>query len=104
MAWPPIASEANATCRCASPEKPAMSTNLSEEMPVWVPSAHAIERARIGEFMRWLERERGVVLPGYEQLWAWSVEQVDAFWSALWDWAEIRSDVPRGVALADARM
>src|SRR5829696_319572 len=48
---------------------------------LWTPSdPDATEMAR---FMR----ARG--FSNYEQLWRWSVDDLDGFWGALWDWFEI---------------
>src|SRR5690349_12299967 len=75
-----------------------------KQQPAWVPTPHAIETARVTDFMTWLERELGLHLADYDALWRWSVDNVDAFWCALWDWAEIASPTSRGSALVNARM
>jgi acetoacetyl-CoA synthetase len=46
---------------------------------LWTPPASLLERAEMGRFMR----ERG--FETYEELWRWSVEDLDGFWGALWD-------------------
>lgn len=70
----------------------------------WAPSPETVANARITEFMHWLARERGLCFDDYDALWRWSVDDIDAFWSAIWDWAGIASDTPRGQALTDAAM
>jgi len=82
---------------------PASALRVPEvETPAWAPSPDAMSRSRITAFMRWLEQERGLVFADYDALWQWSVEQIDAFWLALWQWADIPTpQVPR-VALANA--
>ncbi|MGH2931096.1 MAG: AMP-binding protein [Solirubrobacteraceae bacterium] len=50
---------------------------------LWEPSAERVERATLTRFAAWLEAERGVRADGYEQLWRWSVDDLDGFWSAL---------------------
>lgn len=74
------------------------------EGPAWRPSPEAIDAARVTEFARWLARERSLTFGDYDALWQWSVGELDAFWSAIWDWAEIRAAAPRGRALTDAGM
>lgn len=71
---------------------------------LWEPSAELIERARMTEYMRWLEAERGLRFEGYEKLWRWSVEDVGAFWDSIWDFFEVRADGERGPALASRAM
>src|SRR4051812_48882221 len=44
------------------------------------------------EFMRWLERERDLSFAGYGELWQWSVDDLDGFWSAIWDFFEVQAD------------
>src|SRR5215213_6242628 len=42
--------------------------------------------------MRWLERERGLSFAGYPELWQWSVDDLDEFWSAIWEFFEVQAD------------
>jgi acetoacetyl-CoA synthetase len=51
-----------------------------------------VERARLTEFMRWLEAERGLGFGAYEELWRWSVEDLEGFWSSIWDFFGVRAD------------
>jgi acetoacetyl-CoA synthetase len=60
--------------------------------PLWKPSSQMVERARLTEFMRWLEEERSLKLDGYEELWQWSVSDLDGFWRAIWDYFGVRAD------------
>jgi acetoacetyl-CoA synthetase len=41
--------------------------------------------------MEWLVRERGLKFATYQDLWRWSVTDLDAFWSSIWDFFKIRS-------------
>lgn len=72
--------------------------------PAWTPSPETVARARVTDFMDWLARERGLAFDRYDALWRWSVDDLDAFWSAFWDWADIASGTPRGPALPEAVM
>jgi acetoacetyl-CoA synthetase len=72
--------------------------------PLWEPSAELVERARLTEFKRWLQAERGLDFDGYEALWQWSVDDLDAFWAAIWDFFEVRADGDRGTVLASREM
>jgi acetoacetyl-CoA synthetase len=53
--------------------------------PLWEPSPAHRERAILTRYLGWLERERGLRFDGYDELWAWSVRDIDAFWASLWD-------------------
>src|SRR5688572_3643895 len=41
--------------------------------------------------MEWLARERGLSFGSYQDLWRWSVTDLDAFWSSIWDFFKVRS-------------
>jgi acetoacetyl-CoA synthetase len=71
---------------------------------LWEPSADVAERSRIGRYLRWLRDERGLSFDGYDELWRWSVSDLDAFWRSIWDHFDLRSATPVGEALADDRM
>ncbi|HEX6229778.1 MAG TPA: acetoacetate--CoA ligase [Solirubrobacterales bacterium] len=59
---------------------------------LWEPSAELLERARMTEYMSWLEAERDLSFDGYHELWRWSVEDLEGFWSSIWDFFEVRAD------------
>jgi acetoacetyl-CoA synthetase len=59
---------------------------------LWEPSAELVERSRLREYMGWLESERGLTLDTYEELWRWSVSDLEAFWSSIWDFFGIQAD------------
>ena len=71
---------------------------------LWTPPPDARDRTRIGEYLRWLERTRGLRFDSYETLWTWSVGDLEAFWGSIWDFFEIRSNVPHERVLASADM
>jgi len=59
---------------------------------LWEPSAELVDRSRLTEFMRWLERERGLSFAGYAELWQWSVDDLEGFWSAIWEFFDVQAD------------
>ena len=61
---------------------------------VWTPSDERVARATITRYREWLERTRGLDLPGYDALWRWSVEDVEGFWASLWEFFEVEASVP----------
>ena len=50
--------------------------------------------AGITRYRRWLERERGLRFDGYDALWRWSVEELEAFWASIWDFCQVRAHRP----------
>ena len=71
---------------------------------LWEPSAELVERSRLTEFGRWLERERGLSFAGYEELWQWSVDDLEGFWSAIWEFFGVQADGDPSPALASRQM
>ncbi|MFC7531388.1 acetoacetate--CoA ligase [Actinoplanes sp. GCM10030250] len=52
---------------------------------LWEPAADARANTRIGHYLAWLERERGLSFPDYAALWEWSVTDLTGFWQSIWD-------------------
>ena len=65
-----------------------------EHEVLWTPSRERIERAAVTRFQRWLETERGVATGSYEELWRWSVDDVEGFWRSIVEFFELRFEVP----------
>jgi acetoacetyl-CoA synthetase len=61
---------------------------------LWRPPVDVRETSRIGDFLRYLERERGLVFPDYQSLWQWSVDDIPVFWRAVWDYFEVIGYTP----------
>ncbi len=77
---------------------------ISEGELLWTPDPDFIESANATRFLRWLKTERGRSIEGYEALWRWSVEDLEGFWAAIWDFFEIASDRPYERVLSTRRM
>src|SRR2546421_3852422 len=59
--------------------------------PLWQPSAEHVERTEMRRFQRWAAERSGRELDSYEQLWRWSVEELEDFWAAIWDFCGVRA-------------
>jgi hypothetical protein len=46
-------------------------------------------RRRLTAFTDWLARERGLRFADYDALWRWSVDDLEGFWGAIWDYFAI---------------
>jgi len=74
--------------------------NTSPEL-VLAPDPDWVASTRIGRFASAASELTGTDLRDYERLWRWSVEDLDGFWSLVWDQHGVVSSAPRGPALAD---
>jgi acetoacetyl-CoA synthetase len=66
---------------------------------LWTPSPERIADANITRFMKWLEREKGLRFDSYAALWQWSVDELEDFWQAIWEYFEIKSSAPHECVL-----
>jgi acetoacetyl-CoA synthetase len=74
---------------------------------LWQPAPGAPSRMR--DFQAWVAAHGGPQTEAYADLWRWSVDDLDAFWRAVWDFFAIPGDTGSSeagptVALADASM
>jgi acetoacetyl-CoA synthetase len=59
---------------------------------LWDPPAELVERSRLREYMGWLSVERGLDFGTYDELWRWSVSDLEGFWSSIWEFFDVRAD------------
>jgi acetoacetyl-CoA synthetase len=76
----------------------------AEPEKLWEAPAALVERARMTEYMRWLAAERGREFGSYEQLWQWSVDDLDGFWASIWDYFDVQADGDPSPVLAERSM
>ncbi len=55
------------------------------ERPLWIPTAEQIAVAAVTDFMAIASRRSGRKLDDHDALWQWSIDDIDAFWSLVWD-------------------
>ena len=56
---------------------------------LWAPPPDVREHSRLGHYLRWLEEHRGLTFDGYPDLWEWSVTDLEAFWTSIWEYFEV---------------
>ena len=71
---------------------------------VWQPPADVLETSRVGDFIGWVRERRGLDLPSHDALWRWSVEDLEGFWSAVWDFFEVTDHGRRTTVIAGRTM
>jgi acetoacetyl-CoA synthetase len=70
---------------------------------VWEPGADAVATSNLARYMRWLADDAGRAFAGYEELWAWSVDDLEGFWASIWRYFDIQA-TPYDAVLADRAM
>jgi len=71
---------------------------------LWEPPADVLDTTHVGAYLRWLADTRGRRFEGYDDLWRWSVDDLDGFWSSLAEWLDIRWGARPVRALGSAAM
>ena len=64
---------------------------MTEPQVLWTPRAGAVGSSQVGRFIGWVGENRGVQLSGYNELWQWSVSDLESFWGAAWEFFGIRA-------------
>jgi acetoacetyl-CoA synthetase len=77
---------------------------LNEGDLLWTPSPERVNKANLTAFTRWLATERGKSFGSYAELWRWSVDDLEGFWQAIWDYFKVESSAPCSRVLADRHM
>ena len=76
----------------------------SEAKLLWQPTGERIEQATITRLQQWLERERGLTFDDYQDLWRWSVDDLEAFWTAIVEFFQIRFETESDTVLDSIEM
>jgi acetoacetyl-CoA synthetase len=71
---------------------------------LWTPPADVRETTELGRFLDFVRDERGHDFGGYDDLWRWSVDDLEGFWGAVWDFFDIRPHTPYERVLAKRDM
>ena len=71
---------------------------------LWTPPPDVRETTEIGRYLTWLERERGLAFPSYDELWRWSIDDLAGFWSSIWEFFEVKAHAPYSTVLASDAM
>lgn len=79
---------------------------MSSDQPtaLWTPDATRIAEARITDYQRWLQAEKGLVFDSYPALWEWSVEHIEDFYQTMWEYFDVQHSTPYKQVLDSHRM
>jgi acetoacetyl-CoA synthetase len=66
--------------------------------PIWKPSAERIERATLTRY------QRSLGFDSYDELWRWSIDDLEAFWQSIVDYFGVRFAEQPSAVLGDRQM
>ena len=70
---------------------------------LWTPGPERVKQAKITKYSEWLSA-RGRKFESYDELWRWSVSDLEGFWTSIWDYFDVESPNPHGKALGKKTM
>lgn len=71
---------------------------------LWVPPEDLLEGSALTRYQRWLGETRGLTFEDYSALWNWSTEQLEDFWTSIWDFFGIHASTPYRQVLVEDEM
>ena len=79
-----------------------MTTPISADRPLWVPSPQRVASSHVEAFRNWVNDRHGLQLRDYQQLLDWSVADLPGFWDAVWETAGVVAEHKGERVLVDA--
>ncbi|MEP5152852.1 acetoacetate--CoA ligase [Planktotalea sp.] len=58
---------------------------------LWTPSQERFEASTMAQFERFVGETRGLTFDDYNAMWRWSTDDLEGFWTAIWDFFDIRA-------------
>jgi acetoacetyl-CoA synthetase len=57
---------------------------------LWTPSPERVKRAWLTRYQAWLGETRGLAFDDYQELWRWSVSELEDFWASIVEFFEVQ--------------
>ena len=58
--------------------------------PIWIPSNNRIVNSNIKKYFSFLKKHFNKEFYNYEQLYNWSITEIEEFWRSIWDYSGIK--------------
>ena len=71
---------------------------------LWTPPADVRQTTQVGRFLDHVRDTRGRDLSGYDELFEWSVSDLEGFWGSLWEFFGVRASTPYERVLGSREM
>ena len=65
---------------------------MTEKQPLWTPSQASIDAANMTHLIAQVNRNHALSISDYHELYQWSLDEKEQFWSELWDFCGIIGD------------
>ena len=71
---------------------------------LWQPPAHFKTNSNLQKYIDWLKQNRNLTFANYEDLWQWSVNNLEDFWESVWSYFQIGPEHSYLHVLPDRKM
>ena len=71
---------------------------------LWTPPADVRQTTQVGRFLDHVRDTRGHELSDYDELFAWSVADLEGFWGSLWEFFGVQASTPYERVLGSREM
>jgi acetoacetyl-CoA synthetase len=71
------------------------------DQPLWAPSPERAAATRMASFIDFVNERHGTAIAGYDSLHRFSVERMEDFWSAVWDFCGVLAQARGDTVIAD---
>jgi acetoacetyl-CoA synthetase len=71
---------------------------------LWNPQRDVRERTTLGRYLNWMRDEHGRDFAGWDELWRWSVDDLEGFWASLWEFFDVKASEPYDEVLTTREM
>ena len=67
---------------------------LTQGQILWTPPGDVLRESQLGRYLAWLRDEGRGDFTDYEDLFGWSVSDLEGFWASVWDYFGVRAHAP----------
>ncbi len=69
-------------------------SSTEQQAPLWEPTDEQRRSTEMASFMRWAGERRGRPFTDYDELWRWSVSDLEGFWAGIWEFCGVLASKP----------
>src|SRR5699024_12310017 len=77
---------------------------IHEGSLLWDPSEERINESALYDYINWLKKHKIIHIKNYNELWNWSVNDIESFWESMWQYFDIQSEDPYKTVLTSHEM
>jgi acetoacetyl-CoA synthetase len=71
---------------------------------LWSPSENRSKNTMLAKYKSWLSSEHSLCFDDYQELWEWSVDDIEFFWETIWDFFDVKASKLYSKVLAKKEM